>query len=158
MPLGFIQNIKTGINNSCKFQYNLIIQMNALHSWCTAVLIHVLVHPSFSSSCTFGGSLISILNSARHGFNVNSVQTCYFFPPFQSPRGKHAVKPSIFIKGMTCFSRWRQAVLAIISEDRSFAFDTHKCFLLCELFVLGRECLNESATTFRGWNCWWLVP
>lgn len=57
-------------------------------------------------------------------------------PQFLSPHPKHAVKPLTFIIRMTCFSRLRQAVLAINSEGRSLprhvdrltGTRTHKCF------------------------------
>lgn len=101
-------------------------------------------------------TLISILESASHREEKPILFRHIIIPQFPSPHLKHAVKPLTFIIRMTCFSRLRQAVLAIISEGRSLP--RHKDCLTgphtsvfvvwpIEPFVSGGECLILNAAT-----------
>lgn len=90
-------------------------------------------------------------------------------PQFLPPHPKHAVKPLTFIIRMTCFSRLRQAVLAINSEGRSLPqhmdclTGTHaSVFVVCPIkpFVSGGGCCILTAATQAAniSDCWSVGP
>lgn len=89
---------------------------------------------------------------------------------FPSPHLRHAAKAPTFIPRVTCFPRWRRAVLAITAEGRPLsrhaASDVHHRVFLCQLQPLqtigaiketslaGCLCRDISAVTVTHHKCY----